>query len=263
MEPAVPLRQPTALVVAHPGHELRVHGWLEKTRPVVFVLTDGSGRGAPRIESTTRLLAKAGARPGSLYGRLSDREVYSALLAGEVEIFVALAAELAEALRDAETEVVAGDALEGFNPSHDLCRLSINAAVTRLLGEGRPLTNLQFPLEEHPAGNDPSDLKTVVDPPSLFLDDEAFERKLAAARAYPEMAGEVEAALARFGPNAFRHEHLAPARSWPSASLYEKMPFFERHGERRVAEGHYNEVLRGRQHLRPVAEALARWSSRG
>src|SRR5262245_47381226 len=26
-----------ALVIAHPGHELRVHGWLEQVRPRVFI----------------------------------------------------------------------------------------------------------------------------------------------------------------------------------------------------------------------------------
>jgi AcrR family transcriptional regulator len=239
-------------VVAHPGHELRIHGWLEKVRPVVFVLTDGSGRGAPRLESTTRLLAKAGATPGSIYGRFSDREIYSALLAGETDRFVELAAELATALREAGIQTVAGDALEGFNPGHDLCRLLIDAAVARLAREGRPLLNLQFPLEEHPAGDG------LGNP--LDLDDEAFARKLAAARAYPEMAGEVEAALARFGSAAFRQEHLTPAVSLPIAALYEEKPFFERHGERRVAEGHYREVLRGRQHLVPIAAALERWA---
>jgi len=245
-------------VVAHPGHELRVHGWLEKTRPIVFVLTDGSGRGDPRLASTTRLLAAAGATPGSIYGRFSDRDLYSALLGGEIEIFLALAAELGRALRDAGVETVAGDALEGFNPGHDVCRLLIDAAAARLAHEGRPLLNLQFPLEEHPAGGDE---QNPPDPSSLDLDDEAFARKLAAARAYPEMAGEVEAALARFGPMAFRHEHLSPATSLPIADLYEEKPFFERHGERRVAEGHYREVLRGREHLGPIAAALARWAS--
>src|SRR5438034_752023 len=29
-----------ALFIAHPGHELLVHGWLELVRPFVFVLTD-------------------------------------------------------------------------------------------------------------------------------------------------------------------------------------------------------------------------------
>ena len=32
----------TALFVAHPGHELRIYGWLERARPQVHVLTDGS-----------------------------------------------------------------------------------------------------------------------------------------------------------------------------------------------------------------------------
>ncbi|HEV7671338.1 MAG TPA: hypothetical protein VGS22_22700 [Thermoanaerobaculia bacterium] len=247
-----------ALVVAHPGHELRVHGWLERARPIVFVLTDGSGRGASRLESTTRLLAAAGATPGSIYGRFSDREIYSALLAGETERFVEVAAELAEALREAGIQIVAGDALEGFNPGHDLCRLLIDAAVARLARDGRAVRNLQFPLEEHPTAetgeNGPTDL-------ALDLDDPAFARKLAAARSYPEMAGEVEAALARFGPAAFRREHLAAAVTPPLAALYEQTPFFERHGERRVAEGHYRAVLRGREHLVPVASALARWAA--
>ena len=51
-----------ALIIAHPGHELRVHHWLEKTRPLMLVLTDGSGRTAQsRLASTTRILEQAGA----------------------------------------------------------------------------------------------------------------------------------------------------------------------------------------------------------
>ncbi len=256
----VPLRHPAALVVAHPGHELRVFGWLEQVKPFVFVLTDGSGRGASRLESTTRLLTTAGARPGAIYGRFSDREVYAALLGGEVDRFVSLAQELAAALREAGVETVAGDALEGFNPTHDLCRLVVDAAVARLAREARPVLNLQFPLEDHPAGEAPGE-RDPLDRLALYLDEEVFERKLAAARAYPEMAEEVETALARFGPDAFRHEHLTPATTRAVAALYEEKPFFERHGERRVAEGHYRDVLRGREHLVPVAAALERWAN--
>src|SRR5690348_480507 len=65
-----------ALVVAHPGHELRVHGWMELAHPIVSVLTDGSGHtGQSRLSSTTSLLAQSGARPGSMYGRFRDVEV--------------------------------------------------------------------------------------------------------------------------------------------------------------------------------------------
>lgn len=33
---------PWALAIAHPGHELRLHGFLEQTKPFVFILTDNS-----------------------------------------------------------------------------------------------------------------------------------------------------------------------------------------------------------------------------
>jgi hypothetical protein len=62
-----------ALVVAHPSHELRLHGWLEQARPYVCILTDGGGRaGEPRLARTTEVLFRAGARHGAIYGRLSD-----------------------------------------------------------------------------------------------------------------------------------------------------------------------------------------------
>jgi hypothetical protein len=52
-----------ALVTAHPGHELCLYGWLKRARPCVFIFTDGSGStGEPRLELTTKLLARTGAR---------------------------------------------------------------------------------------------------------------------------------------------------------------------------------------------------------
>jgi len=72
-----------ALVIAHPGHELRVHGWLEKARPLVFVLTDGSGRsGLPRLNSTRKVLLDAGAKTGPIFGRFTDAETYASIPRG-------------------------------------------------------------------------------------------------------------------------------------------------------------------------------------
>src|SRR5215210_7115197 len=120
----------TALVVAHPGHELRVHGWLERERPEVFVLTDGSGStGQSRVSSTVEVLRGAGAHPGSLFGRFRDSELYEVILDGRIEVLTGLARELADALIDRRVETVVADAIEGFNPSHDLCRLLTDAAV--------------------------------------------------------------------------------------------------------------------------------------
>lgn len=76
--------QKAALVIGHPGHELRVHHWLEKARPLVLVLTDGSGHlSAGRLDRTAAVLAGADASPAAnFFGKTSDRELYRAILTG-------------------------------------------------------------------------------------------------------------------------------------------------------------------------------------
>lgn len=244
-----------ALVVAHPGHELRVHRWLELHRPVVFVLTDGSGNhGVSRLASTTALLGQAGATAGSIYGRLSDRELYRAILGGDLDLFTALADELAKGLAD--VDLVAGDAVEGYNPGHDVCRLLVNAAVLRLEAEGRRIANFDFPLVGAP---DDCPAEALSGALRLVLDEESLHRKLEAARTYPELAGEVEAALATHGSQRFRVECLRPVRyGLDITPLISHPPFYETHGEKRVALGLYGQVIRFQEHLAPLAAGLER-----
>jgi hypothetical protein len=249
-------RQAAALIVAHPGHELRVHGWLERARPLVFVLTDGSGHtGQSRLASTAEVLRRAGARPGCVFGRFSDRALYEALIDRDLETLQGVARELADALVAAGAEHVAGDAIEGFNPGHDLCRVLADAAVA-LAGHrlGRPIASHDFLLDGRPDAV-PGEL-----PPGsirLDLDDGEVERKLAAAAGYPEMREEVERNLAEHGAAAFRSECFRPAH--PQADLerfLDDPPWYESHGERQVAAGHYDRVLRFREHFLPMARAL-------
>src|SRR2546429_9031484 len=118
------------LFIVHPCHELLVHGWVELAKPLVFVLTDGSGRtNQSRLKSTTEILNQTGAKLGCIYGRLTDRAAYSAILDRKFDVFIRLAKELAEAFIAQCIDYVAGDAAEGFSPTHDVCRLIINAAV--------------------------------------------------------------------------------------------------------------------------------------
>jgi len=96
----------------------------------------------------------------------------------------------------------------------------------------------------------------------LHLDEEIFTRKMATARAYPELAGEVEEAVASLGLDAFRTECLRPVDASTFAAPVER-PFYEVHGEHRVATGHYQHTLRYADHVRPVAVALQQWLAAG
>lgn len=246
-----------ALFIAHPGHELLVHGWLELMRPLVFVLTDGSGRtNQSRLESTTEILNQTGAKLGCIYGRLTDRAAYSAILDREFDVFIRLAKELAEAFIAQRIDYVAGDAAEGYSPTHDVCRLIINAAVKiAYQRSGQAVANFEFPLvrppDVDPAAPHPDDIW-------LRLDEGAFARKLASANGYAALTSEVSAALGRESADAYRVECLHRVDgSDDTCGWNRERPSYEDYGEKQVAAGYYQRVLRYHDHIEPLAAALS------
>lgn len=246
----------TALVIGHPGHELRVFRWLEIAQPDVFVITDGSGRsGQSRLSSTSRLLPQTGCEPGNFYGELSDTAAYDAILNGEFEVFITLTKKLATHLIDQKVTCVAGDAWEGYNPVHDVCRAIINAAVEIAGRANWSVENLSFPLIGPPETCEGASCHDAVHPE---LDDEAFARKLAAARSYVELESEVNAAFKQNAVEAFRFECLRPVAGGPITNGLTEKPFYEVYGEQKVASGYYPKVIRYREHFLPLAEALWR-----
>jgi hypothetical protein len=265
------------LFVAHPGHELCVHGWLSSAQPKVFVLTDGSGHGGQsRISSTSKVLDQVGAQPGSIYGRFTDAALYELILRRDFQPLLRIIDEFAEAIVRERPSTIAGDAIEGYNPSHDLCRLIINAAVTIARRSGWQVVNRDFLLAR------PHVVATDSGAVDFHLDDAAFGRKLQAARAFPELQSEIEAALtggllslreypqlgswmnANNGDtNVYRTEvlRLVHGNGYEEEFLND-VPFYERYGELRVADGFYHRVIRLREHMVPLAEALRHFAER-
>ncbi len=254
-----------------------MHYWLETNRPEVWVLTDGSGhKGRSRIDSTTRVLQANGAVPGPIYAHMKDVELYEAVLNFEHCPFIEVVDRLAAALMQKNVSCVAGDAEEGYNPAHDICRLIVNAAVNVVkLKRDRHIPNYDFTLAGAPAnGSDGLRDGSIL----LNLDDAAFTRKVAAACNYPELQAEVEAALngtphasfrndpllnersrSTYGvstANNFRVECLRPVNLNATRPDKNGVPFYEEYGERQVSAGHYTRVLRYREHMLPLAEAL-------
>jgi len=255
------LDRPAALVVAHPGHELRALGWLWLARPVVYVLTDGSGSmERSRVPSTMRVLDEAGARYGSIFGRFTDREFYARLMRGDIESFIELTEELTAAFVNERIEYVVGDASEGYNPTHDVCRLIIAAATARARAiTGRDILNYDFTLVGRP---DQCAENLHVESLWVHLDDEMLARKIETARGHPELAGEVEAAITKFGIDAFRTECFRPVAPGP-ANDPDSPPFYEAHGEQRVQSGVYVETLCYAEHVKPLVASLHEWATAG
>jgi hypothetical protein len=251
----------TALVVAHPGHELRIHHWLELNQPLYFCLTDGSGRsGSPRLDSTKALLGQVGATTGSFCGLVSDQEFYRILLEGRRELFTSLLEELVGALIDQNISVVAGDAPEGATPTHDLCRYLIDAAVAIVeRTTDRHINNYEFVLDSAP-DDCPEHLRAVA--LWLHLDEAALERKLAAAASYQELREEAQEALRIYGRKAFALECLRPSTGAASLRKFRhESPAYERYGREGVEWagkqfGRYEKVITFREHVWPMVQVI-------
>lgn len=291
-----------ALVVAHPGHELRVYGWLEAARPRAFILTDGSGRsGKSRLNWTTDVLKRAGVEHGCVYGRMTDREVYDAVLKRDYDLFIGLVEELAGEFISEEIEYVAGDAPEGHNVAHEVCRLMIGAAAELASRRsGRWVANFDFTVVGRPDDCPEEARENAL---RISLNEDAFARKMSAVRSYhPKVIADVDSSLngqiyhgfdrpseselamlkgdlsdlERFRPypeltarflgllegvqlDAFSEEILRPIDNRAGTNgLPEEPPFYEIYGEKLVEAGHYEHVIRYREHMVPLAEALWR-----
>ena len=265
-----------ALVTAHPGHELCLFGWLKQARPRVYVLTDGSGGAAePRLPWTTELIETTRSSTGNIYGRITDARVYRAMLARDTGFFIELAEDLTEVLTLGRFDYVVCEAVEGYNPTHDMCRMLTGAALARSNHRSDHHTQgYEFSLiKRGPSHNDAPQEDSIY----LRLDDAELDEKintmrahphlrdevnagldgeaLRALRDYPELAAEVQSLVEGMGPEAFRFEHLrkiyeAVMPTTPS------IPFYERYGEMLVRSGRYNQAIRFTEHMAPIVESL-------
>ncbi len=274
--------QQNVLFVAHPGHEVLLHGWLEKARPLIMILTDGSGRSdQPRIGGAGDYVDSLGLTRGPIFGRYSDLDIYQRILEQDFEFFNGLANEVTEILLDCDAEFVVADSAEGYNCNHDVCRLLINSAIARAETiSQRPLENYEYPV----VGGIYTSFADQGEAEKIHLDQSTFERKLAAVeKHYPTLFVEVRDAISRKNNPShlenvntgrrvtsqcdpdldfFRTEYLRPfTRDRDYLDLVGIRPYYERCGEERAAQGFYAKVIRSLEHMIPIARSLRRDSA--
>jgi hypothetical protein len=247
----------SALVVAHPGHELRVFGWYEQARPTTFVLTSGSRNGDNGRTSLSRDLAhQTGSSIGSLFGRYLDRQIYAAVLEREISLFAAWASELTDALVELGPELVVADGWQFYNVTHDLAHLMARLAVERAGRQlGRNIELVEFDVAPRSLGEMPPEGAEAF---RVELDVAAFLRKQAEANR-PEIRGEFMDVVALEGLPAQQIEVFRkPLELDTIMSSAPPVPLYERFGAERVAAGIYRECIRWHEHVRPVVDAIRR-----
>jgi len=247
-----------ALLIGHPGHELRAFKFIQEYKPDVFVLTDGSGsKNMSRVHGTIKILKNLGANFREVFIPYTDKEIYQHILKCDIEEFIKIRNIVSEDVLSEGYDLLIGDALEGFNPTHDLCRYIINSVVKKINNghHGFGIKNISFKLDG------PSEKENFGEVNSnglqLFLSDSDFNQKYESALDYPELKYEVDKAISFFGKETFKIEYYEIIHDLETISNWgTSIPYYEKYGNQKFSEGIYNEVIEFQKHMKPIALAL-------
>lgn len=118
---------PSTAVFSHPNHELAIFGLLQTCRPALVYLTDGGGE--ERVEQTRQGLRRIGLLDRAHFLNYTEKSFYDALLDGHWQFFAEVADRLRGVLKTTRPAQVLCDAVEFYNPVHDMSLPIVRAAL--------------------------------------------------------------------------------------------------------------------------------------
>jgi hypothetical protein len=270
-----------ALIVSHPKHLLRVFGFLEVYKPVVYIFTDGSDSdGISQIPSIVKILNETGASIGKVFGRFTDKRLYDLIFQQELQVFQDLMDDIRVDLKLHHIDLLVGDSCEGFNPAHDLCRYIINA-----IAEKEKIANYDFPLLGLP-NQCAHELKE--DAIWIKLSEDDLMKKLSIIRSiYPKLMDRLNLFLSAVAeaPTAHKEQNITVSTTQPNSDFLSDFgidhrnkasllveclrpvreqkkiktwatpfPIYETYAVNK--EGDHFRIISFEQHMRPIAEKI-------
>jgi hypothetical protein len=246
-------------VFSHPNHEFAVFGMLQRFQPWLVYLTDGGGE--QRTAQTRQALAEIGLLSQATFLDYSETSFYDALLRRDADFFAVVADKVRErACRLAITQVLC-DAVELYNPVHDMALPVVRAA----LGDLPEVEIFEVPLVYQPE----AEFERFVlqrFPASRGQNARRFtltEKELATklrvySEIYEALATQMGTLISALPPSHLGLEEIAPAIAeiWPRPA--EQNYRYDRRGQMLLARGEVKQNITFRDHYLPIACALGR-----
>jgi len=249
---------PCLMVFSHPNHELAILGIVQRLRPHLVFLTDGGGE--RRMAETRVGLATAGGEERARFLAHPENDFYRGLLAGDTEFFEGVARQVREAIFETGARHVLCDAVEFYNPVHDLA-LPIARAALR----GRPGTRLfevplihqapapgteRYVIQRFPKGRESAVLRYRLSPAELAVKTRARET------VYRLLGEQMGSFLGELPPARLAEEIVAPAAPAQGEPDGDVVLRYEWRGRALRDRGLVERVITYRDHYRPLAAAL-------
>jgi hypothetical protein len=247
-------------VFSHPNHELAVFGLLQRLRPRLLYLTDGGGEA--RVQQTRDGLDRIGLAERAHFLNYTEQACYDALLARDVAFFEAIADRVRARHGDVEPRQVFCDAVEFYNPLHDLTLPIVTAALADTAAAifEVPLVHQQpGPRETYAVQRMPPSRRDGQSEVRLAAEELAV--KLAArADGYSMLQAQMGPVLSGLPDTHLTNEIVAPAPTELPVPPADCVLRYEWRAQRLLDRGEIERAITYAEHYRPVASALFRSS---
>ena len=282
-----------ALSIAHPGHELRLHGFIEQAKPFTFLLADGSGKDIPSLftnaqdciynammndlnlspkelasEKWMRILYLSQKVEDSPNQYIKEEEIINEILEQRTGFFIFYINFLATNFIKWNIDYIVSDPREGYNVLHDICSIVTNLAV-KLVKKVKDKKIIQY---QYALNNKYENIGD--DCIHIVLDDLAIERKIKSIVNYhPSVYNELSSylgeelteqiklcsnnkTLVKELLNTADKEIFRNEHLCPFNTEHGEIPYYELNGEKLVATGIYPKVISYKKHIIPLKEQL-------
>ncbi|HKO98469.1 MAG TPA: hypothetical protein VJU86_15840 [Pyrinomonadaceae bacterium] len=247
----------TLIVFSHPNHELAIFGILQRLRPHLLYLTDGGGR--ERVAETKRGLGRIGLLEQATFLNHSEATFYESLVAGDNSFFGQVTAQVSAVVGLLKPAQVLCDAVEFYNPIHDLSLPIVRAAIPSR--ENTPV--LEVPLvhqknlasEEYEVQRLPGSRQ--AEQIEMRLTEEELDQKLFARETiYLSLADQMGPLLSELPRAHTGLEVVAPARSAVPEPTTDQILRYEWRAELLRSRGEFSTPITYSDHYLPIASEL-------
>ena len=247
----------TVIVFSHPNHELAIFGLLQRLRPHFVYLTDGGGPG--RVDETRRGLERIGLAERADFLNHSEASLYDGLLEANLALYRDIAAQVRERLAALAPRQVLCDAVEFYNPLHDMSLPIVRAALAGRAGA----RVFEVPLVYQTVGQHEA-YEVQRMPPSRCsgqVEVQLSERELATklqARdsGYALLQQQMGAVLSSLSDEHLSTEVVAPAPPHLPAPSADCVLRYEWRGQTLLDRGEVERRITYTEHYLPIATAL-------
>jgi hypothetical protein len=245
------------VVLSHPNHEAAIFGIVQRLRPRLVVLTDGGGE--PRPSESRQALECVGLLDHATFLDFRESDFYSALLDCDLAYFQTVIGRLRSALEEFTPEQIVCDAVEFYNPVHDLSLPIVRAAL-----RATPETQVfEAPLIYQKAGN-PESYELQRFPPSrragqieFHLSEAELAEKLGARdRIYGSLRAQLEPLLERTPADHFATEIIGPAATALIEPHSDQTLRYDWRARMLLARGAVTRAITRAEHYVPLAAAM-------